>query len=85
MIKICIDCKIKQAAKHRRICITCKNKRWRLKHPYEYAYNTLKNHAKARNKEFTLTFEEFKNFAIKYNYIELKGIQKFSLHIDRII
>ena len=84
MIKLCIDCKIKKAAKNRNICYTCKHKRWRKKHPYEYVYNNLKIHAKSRNKEFSLTLEEFKEFAIKCDYINKKGIYKNSYHIDRI-
>ena len=83
-MKICIDCNINEAAKNRKICINCKNKRYRLKNPYKYAFNNLKNNAKYRNKEFLLTFEEFKIFAIKNSYMKHKGIQKYSLHIDRI-
>lgn len=35
-------------------------------------------------KEFKLTFEEFKKFAIETNYIQGKGKNKTSYHIDRI-
>lgn len=82
---LCIDCKIKHSAKGRKICLTCKNIRWRTKYPFEYSYNNLKNHAKARKKIFELTFEEFKEFAIKTDYINKKGRGKYGLHIDRII
>lgn len=84
MKKLCIDCGIKEPIKNRRICYSCKNKRYKLKNPYKYAYNNLKNNAKNRHKEFYLTFEEFKNFVIKSSYMKHKGIRKNSLHIDRI-
>lgn len=53
-------------------------------HPDKYAYKNLKTNAKRRGKEFSLTFEEFIEFAIKHNYIAGKGITKTGLHIDRI-
>lgn len=83
-MRICEDCKIQKAAKHRKICLNCKNKRYREKNPFQYSYNNLKSHAKARGKYFDLTFEEFKKFAIETDYINKKGIGKNSLHIDRI-
>lgn len=56
----------------------------RLKNPYKYAYQTLKDNAKRRGKVFELTFEQFCEFAIKTDYIAKKGIKKNSIHIDRI-
>lgn len=56
----------------------------RLKNPEKYAYQTLKDNAKRRGKEFTLTFEQFNEFAIKTNYIARKGRKKDCLHVDRI-
>lgn len=56
----------------------------RLKNPEKYAYQTLKDNAKRRGKEFTLTFEQFSEFAVKTSYIARKGRKKDSLHIDRI-
>ena len=56
----------------------------RLKNPEKYAYQTLKDNAKRRGKEFTLTLEQFCKFAIKTNYIAKKGRRKDSIHIDRI-
>lgn len=56
----------------------------RLKNPYKYAYQTLKDNAKRRGKVFELTFEQFCEFAIKTDYITRKGIKKNSIHIDRI-
>ena len=55
----------------------------RLKNPYKYAYQTLKDNAKRRGKEFSLTFEQFREFAVETDYITRKGIRKNSIHIDR--
>lgn len=57
---------------------------WRKKNPIRSAYTTLKCNAKRRGKVFKLTFEEFKEFAIKTDYINRKGITATSYHIDRI-
>jgi hypothetical protein len=47
------------------------------------AYNALRDNAKRRHKEFTLTFSEFKEFCVKTNYMAGKGRQKLSYTIDR--
>ena len=49
-----------------------------------YAYCTLKANAKRRGKEFSLTFDQFKKFAIETNYLRGKGKQSTSYSIDRI-
>jgi hypothetical protein len=72
MEKICIDCGYNKALKYRKICSACKSKRYRIANPVKSAYDTLKGHAKARNKEFTLTLEEFKDFCMKTDYINKK-------------
>lgn len=56
----------------------------RLKNPEKYAYQTLKDNAKRRKKNFELSFEDFKIFCIETNYIAKKGRRKDTLHIDRI-
>ena len=48
------------------------------------AYCNLKANAKRRGKEFSLTFEQFRDFAIKTDYHQKKGVEKESFHIDRI-
>lgn len=40
--------------------------------------------AKKRKKEFSLTFEQFKEFAKKVNLLDGYGKTKHSYHIDRI-
>ena len=59
-------------------------KAWKRAHPLEYAYQTTKDNAKRRGKEFTLTLEQFKRFCRKTNYITGKGRTKTSYSIDRI-
>lgn len=59
-------------------------KQWKQNNPYKYAYQTLKDNAKRRGKEFDLTFEEFKSFCHNVDYIQNKGKTSRSLTIDRI-
>jgi hypothetical protein len=49
-----------------------------------YAYDALKHNAKRRGKPFDLTFEQFKKFCVKTNYMQGKGRTKDSYSIDRI-
>ena len=58
--------------------------KWRKNNPIKYAYQTLKDNAKRRGKEFDLTLEYFTEFCYKYQYIQNKGITKNSYTIDRI-
>lgn len=73
-----------KALKHRTICGKCKSRKYRENNPIQAAYQNLRTNAKRRNKEFDLTFEQFKEFAIKTNYILGKGKSQTSYHIDRI-
>lgn len=57
---------------------------WRKNNPEKYCYQTLRNNAKRRGKEFDLTFDQFLNFATKTDYILGKGRTRESFHIDRI-
>jgi len=50
----------------------------------KYAYYNLRSNAKHRGKEFDLTFEQFKKFAIETDYFVGKGKKKDSYSIDRI-
>lgn len=85
MLRTCKNsyCKNK-AAKGRNYCYRCTKRKWAKKNSLKYAYNNLKSNAKRRNKPFDLTFDEFKRFAIKTNYMYGKGKTKNSLTIDRI-
>lgn len=48
------------------------------------AYGNLKTNAKKRKKEFTITFQDFKEFCIETEYLMGKGRSKTSYTIDRI-
>jgi len=81
----CIECGNKKTVPRRKICYQCRYKRSKISQPIHLAYYSLKYHAKERNKEFSLTFEQFEQFCVKTNYISKKGIKKNSYHVDRII
>jgi len=74
----------KKRQKHRTLCPSCKQKRYSENNPIQYAYQNLRGNAKKRRKEFNLTFEEFKKWAIETHYMFGKGRQKHSFHVDRI-
>lgn len=82
---LCIEtyCNNKKAPS-RRICYACKSKRYAKRHPERYAFITLRNNAKRRGKEFSITFDQFKEFCKKTKILLGRGIEKNSLHIDRI-
>jgi hypothetical protein len=64
-------------------CPKCKWRQWTAKNPLRAAFKTLRNHAKERGKEFTLTFEYFKTLAEQTDYLARKGKTSLSLQIDR--
>ena len=68
----------------RKICTTCKSRLHWQKYPLKYWHTTLKYNAKRREKEFTLTLEEFEEFCKQTGYGELKGRTATSLSIDRV-
>lgn len=74
----------RQARPGRWDCYNCHKKNFRIRHPLRYTYNTLKNNAKRRGKDFTLTFDQFAAFANKINYMNKKGTKAKSMSIDRI-
>lgn len=57
---------------------------WRRNNPFKYAYQTLKDNAKRREKGFSLTLDEFKGFCLETGYMVLKGINAEDATIDRI-
>lgn len=67
-----------------KFCGSCRSRLSRLADPMRYAYQNLKHRAKERNKEFTLTLEEFKEFCVEQHYMKGKGRTIGSYNIDRI-
>ncbi len=80
----CNDCNTKPRIKGRTICYACKSRRYQISQPIRATYHRLKGHAKARGKEFSITFEYFTKFYIEVDYIAKKGRSSTSIHIDRI-
>ncbi len=66
------------------LCTKCRRRRQKEKNILRYTFDYLKQNAKRRGKEFILTIEEFKDFCIKTDYLNLKGKNANSLTIDRI-
>lgn len=48
------------------------------------AFQTLRQNARRRGKEFTLTFEDFEAFCYAFDYIAGKGRKAKSYTVDRI-
>jgi hypothetical protein len=65
-------------------CSTCRVKKWRKENPVKYAYNNLKKSAQNRNLLFTITFEDFKEWCVKVDYIGRKGRGAQAYTVDRI-
>ena len=81
-MKKCKDCG--RPAKRGNYCYGCISRKRRERNPLKVAYYKLKSNAKRRGKEFDLTFDQFKNFAIKTSYCLKRGRTRSSYHIDRI-
>ena len=65
-------------------CSRCRDRRFKAAHPVKWHYNSLKKHARLRGKPFSLTIEQFTEFAQKTDYVRLVGRSSLSLSIDRI-
>lgn len=72
------------ARERRKLCHTCEARKKRAKNPIMYAYTALRTNAKRRGKVFTITFDYFRELALKSGYIEGKGKTSQCLSIDRI-
>lgn len=70
-------------AKGNNFCHRCIMAKWRANNVMKASYNALKDNATRRKKEFTLTFDEFKEFCQATKYIAGKGKSKDSFSIDR--
>lgn len=75
---------VKPLVKNSNLCHSCKKERFKLNNPVKYAWMVLRNNAKRRKKDFSLTLEEFKLFCVKTKLLVGRGIEKDSWHIDRI-
>lgn len=66
------------------LCHSCRIKRYKKLYPEKYAFQVLRNNAKRRGHEFTISVAYFLRFVKKNDYMARKGITKTSYHIDRI-
>lgn len=55
-----------------------------MKHPQRYAYHIVKESARKRGIDFSLTFKQFKEFDRQTGYVESKSQSAECLSIDRI-
>ena len=67
-----------------RFCHKHHKRHFKQTNPVGYHYGTLRQNAKRRGKEFTLTIDEFRTFCEETNYLEKKGKHKRAASIDRI-
>jgi len=65
-------------------CARCKWKAYVEKNPLKATFKNLRTHARERGKDFSLTFDQFRRFAEKTDYMRRKGKTSLSLQIDRI-
>jgi hypothetical protein len=84
-MKKCITpgCKNK-AVIHKNYCHTCRNHRWIRNNPLKYLFITRKANAKRRNKEWSLTYDEFLEFCKQTGYDIKCGRHANDMSIDRI-
>jgi len=71
-------------ANRRRVCHKCYKRSYAKRHPIRNAYFNLRTNAKRREKQFDLTLEQFRKFAIETSYIDKRGRTARKFHIDRI-
>lgn len=72
------------ASGHSKYCSKCRSSRFRQKHPIQAHYHDLRNRAKQRGHEFTLSLKEYETFWFESGYGEKHGKTKDSFSIDRI-
>lgn len=82
-MEMCKTEKCRKPMKAGNYCYSCVIRRFAERHPEKYCYFVLKNNARARKKEFTITFEYFLKIEIRYEYFKGKGRSATSLHMDR--
>jgi hypothetical protein len=69
------------------MCSRHRNAAWKAKNPLRYFFGKLRNRAKERGKELTLTFEQYCEFARETGYDQIvnRGKTATSLSIHRKI
>ncbi len=67
----------------RKKCETCRSRIRRELYPVKDTYYNLRSNAKRRGIEFSITLQEWEQFCIDTNYIELRGVHGDDLTVDR--
>lgn len=80
---LCFTPFCRKKPKRGHICSTCARRKWAEKHPEKYAFCNLRGNARRRDKDFTLTFEQFKTKIEGTEYMENRGRTKLCWSIDR--
>lgn len=65
-------------------CHTCRSRAYTARHPDIVSFLNLKKSAKRRGHEFSLTIQEFREFAAKYDYLDKRGRQAWGYTVDRV-
>lgn len=73
-----------KAEKASKYCSKCRKRRYRETFPLNYTYSYIKNNAKRRGHEFTLSLQEFTEFCRATEYMDFKGRKRYHFTIDRI-
>lgn len=66
------------------LCCRCNARRWKTSSPFAYHFNALRGNARRRGKEFTLTIDQYKEFAIREGLFSPAGVKYPNRSIDRI-
>jgi hypothetical protein len=72
-------------AKHRRVCLGCKARKYRENNKVSTAFFQLRQNARRRGIPFLLSFTYFRKLVLDNNYMELRGRGKEDMTIDRKI
>lgn len=72
-------------APYRKLCDTCRSRRYRERNPLSITYIQLKINAGKRGIPFLLTFTFFRKFCEETNYLNLRGRGANDMTIDRKI
>lgn len=82
--RLCRVCNSKKAQKGRLVCRNCRHRSYVQADPEKAAYLNLKRHANARGIPFTITLEQFREFAVETDYLNGSGRSSKGFHVDRI-
>lgn len=61
-----------------------RNKAWREANPMMYCYMTLRDNSKRRGIPFTITYEYFRRFCYRTQYMKCKGRYRINYSLDRV-